>query len=98
MRVDEYQQKSDGELRRMADECFRKMDACGALDRPGLLLEAQFYMNEIGQRDDARIAKRDFRMELIVILLICLEIIIAFVEGIEQGNILSRVDISTATT
>src|SRR2546430_2111051 len=98
MRIDEYQQKSNNELRGMADECFRRMDVCGPLDRPALLLEAQFYMNEIGQRDDARIAKRDFMLELIVIALICFEIIIAFVEGYGQEKILSHMDTSTAAT
>jgi hypothetical protein len=52
--------------------------AGGSWDRRAAkLLEAQFYMIELDRRHDARIARRDFRMELVVIGLIGLELIAA---------------------
>lgn len=63
-----------------------------------MLLEAQFYMQELERRDSERISKRDLRLELIVIALIGLEIVVAVLgtvygvrEGNEQANTLEKV-------
>ena len=45
--------------------------------RSAALLEAQFYMQELGRREDAKVARRDLILELIVIALIGLEIVLA---------------------
>jgi hypothetical protein len=74
-------------------------------EKPAPLLEAQFYIQELGRREDSKISRRDFRMELVVIVLIFLEIVIAFYEGHEQAviteaqtQILQNLQSSTKTT
>src|SRR5712671_2429389 len=105
MRVAEFKKKSDDELLQMADDCFALVEMRGVQEEPAHLLKAQFYMNELDRRHDAKIARRDFRMELAVIALILLEVIIGIggtVFGIREGNkqaaILDRMDRSTAAT
>jgi hypothetical protein len=69
----------EAELLAETKKCFDRYNNpnLGGLDKPALLLEAQFYIQELGRREDAKVARRDFRMELIVILLIFLELIAA---------------------
>ncbi len=85
MQVKEIEKLSPRELRQRADAVFAKADEKG----PSYLIEAQFYMQELSRREDSKIARRDFRMELIVILLIGLEIVIALYEGHEQTNLIA---------
>jgi len=47
------------------------------IDSHAHLIEAQFYMRELEQRDSEKIANRDYRMELGIMALILVEIIIA---------------------
>jgi len=105
MRVEEFKKKTDDELLQTADDCFGLVEARGVQEEPAHLLKAQFYMNEVDRRHDAKIARRDFLMELIVIALILLEVIIgvggiaySVVEGNKQAEILDRMDKSTAAT
>jgi hypothetical protein len=79
MTFDEFEEANEESLRRETKVCFDKYNNpyTGGLDKPALLLEAQFYIQELGRREDSRIARRDFRMELIVILLIGLELVTA---------------------
>jgi hypothetical protein len=105
MRVKEFKEMSDTELLQMADDCFANMPVRGSQEHPGLLLQAQFYMNEVDRRNESKISRRDFRMELTVIALILLEVIIGIggivfgiVEGNKQVEILNRMNASTAAT
>ncbi len=75
LEVKEIEKLTRTELRQRADAAFAKAEEKG----PGYLMEAQFYMQELGRRDDSRIATRDFAMELIVIFLIGLELALAVV-------------------
>jgi hypothetical protein len=97
----EFRVATDDELLAHAKRGFElgqlsHSDPAGA---PSALLQAQFYMAEIDRRQDTKIAQRDFRMELIVIMLIGLELIAAIAgiaitihEGNEQAIILERVE------
>ena len=105
MRVEEFKKKTDDELLQMADDCFALVEARGVQEEPAHLLKAQFYMNEVDRRHDAKIARRDFLMELIVIGLILFEVILGIggivfgiVEGNKQAAILDRMNTSTAAT
>ena|SRR5712664_2493833 len=105
MRVEEFKKKTDDELVQMADDCFALLETRGVQEEPAHLQKAQFYMSEVDRRHDAKIARRDFRMELIVIALILLEVIIGIggtvfgiIEGNKQVAILDRMNRSTAAT
>jgi hypothetical protein len=79
MTFEEFEIATDIDLTRETKSCFDRYNDPnkGGGDKPALLLEAQFYMQELGRREDSRIATRDFRMELIVIFLIGLELVAA---------------------
>jgi hypothetical protein len=79
MTFDEFEIATNEDLRREAKRCFDLYGSpsVGGLDKPQLVLEAQFYMQELGRREDSKIATRDFLMELIVIFLIALELLAA---------------------
>jgi hypothetical protein len=98
--IEEFKKLSDDELLQKADECFADIENAvyGMEVHTAKLLRAQFYMNEVDRRDNTRIARRDFRLELIVILLIGAEIVLGLVEGNKQAVILDRMDRSTAAT
>src|SRR5260370_39300350 len=98
MRVEEFKNKTDDELFRMADDCFIKMEERGAMESPEYLLKAQFYINEINRRHDGTIARRDLVLELIIIGLIVAEIVFGILEGSKQAAILERMNTSTAAT
>jgi hypothetical protein len=106
MRVEEFKKMSDDALVEKANECFAEIDTLDDPHRPQrdtpLLLQAQFYVNEADRRasarHDAKIAKRDLLLDLIIIALIGLEIVIGFWEGSRQAAILSQLNASTSAT
>jgi hypothetical protein len=113
MRVSDFQNKTREELLQMADECFVEMETLYPQElRAGKLLQAQFYINEIAYREnqtarkeDARISRRDFWLEVLVIVLILGELIVSVAAirlGIrdagKQAEILGHMDASTALT
>jgi hypothetical protein len=105
MRVKEFEEKNEAELLQLADECFAKMEVRGVQEQPALLLQVQYYLQEVARRHDAKVARRDFRLELLVIALILLEVIIGIAgivygirEGNEQAAILSQMNASAAAT
>jgi hypothetical protein len=79
MTFEEFQIAQDIQLIYETKQCFDRYNnpLTGGGDKPALLLEAQFYIQELGRREDSKIARRDFRMELIVIVLIGLELVTA---------------------
>src|SRR6266404_5275618 len=81
MTFEEFESASAAELREHARGAFNKGNTSDAswAGNTNLLLEAQFYISEIDRRHDAKIATRDFRMELIVIALILFEFIAALI-------------------
>jgi hypothetical protein len=89
---------TDVQLVQLADDCLTKMDGSGPLDHPAYLLTAQLYMNEIDKRHDAKIARRDFVMELTVIALILAEVIFGIVDGNKRARILDQMSESTSKT
>jgi hypothetical protein len=79
MTFEEFQEARNTDLRDETKKYFDRFNEPNTGDggKPALLLEAQFYMQELGRREDPNIARRDFRMELIVIFLIALELVAA---------------------
>jgi len=74
-------------------------------DNLQLLLEAQLLLTTAAGREDARVARRDFWMEMFVIILISVEIALSAVamrrssaEGIAQSRVLSNIESSTKDT
>jgi hypothetical protein len=112
MTVEEFQSTTADQLREKANDCFARADKTGSLDRPGLFMEAQFYLGEIERREhgkeraeNAKIADRDYKLEKWVIVLIGIEIflsvvglILSYVEGAKQMDALNSLNQSTATT
>src|SRR5438876_1213298 len=83
---------TDDELRHKADACFTQAqntqiyqhvgltklyEPINVAERQRLLAEADFYLKALAWRSDARTARRDFWMEVAVILLIGVEIILS---------------------
>jgi hypothetical protein len=88
---------SDLELKRPIN-----LDDAGKLR---LLLEAQFYVTAIAKKKDDRVARRDFRLEVAVIILIGIEIILSIVgigigihEANQQAKVFSNIETSSSKT
>jgi hypothetical protein len=79
MRVEEFESLTEAELRFKANEAFTQPEVSHAarVDRATYYAEARFYLDEIERRKNDKISRRDFRMELIVIALIALELVAA---------------------
>jgi hypothetical protein len=114
MTFEEFEKAREVDLTRETKGCFDRFNNpnLGGNDKPALLLEAQFYMQELGRREDSAIAQRDFWLELSVIALICIEIVLS-IWGIklairqgsdqdammkQQNNTLSNLQKSTSDT
>jgi hypothetical protein len=111
MRAEELDNLTEDELQQRANDCFIQADntnfrvSVGGFERLRLHLEAQFYMTAVARKRDDRTARRDFWMEVSVIVLISIEIILSLVfgflalrEGRQQAKILSQMDTSTGAT
>lgn len=83
MRVEELSKLSVSQLKEQADIHFIAAETPIDADRDYELVCAQLYLTEIKNRYDERIAKRDFRLEIAVIVLIALELVAAVYEVIE---------------
>src|SRR6266852_1820103 len=97
MTFEEYEKATPQKLREEAKSCFdTAVDSPSWGGAPTLVLQAQFYMMEMDRRHaailearDAGVARRDFRMEWVVIILIGLELLAAtwgIVLGKQQGR------------
>jgi hypothetical protein len=80
MKAEGFANATEMELRQKANECFDKLESRGSAERPALLIEAQFYIDEIERREQGRIASRGYRLEKIVL---GLEIIVVILIGLE---------------
>ena len=76
MQVEEFESLNEKDLRQRANDLFAQAALSNEWVREGLLVEARFYLDEIEKRKNEKIGRRDFRMELIVIVLIFAEIIV----------------------
>jgi flagellar basal body-associated protein FliL len=94
MTFEELENASNEELRREITDRFNRYTetAPAGVER---LWEAQFYMQELDRRDGSKIARRDMKLELIVIALIVAEIgfaiwgmVLANKEANEQAQLL----------
>ncbi len=96
MTFNDFERANKRDLEEKANDCFRKYyDAnTGGLDKPALLLEAQFYMNEMDRRHQTWISRRDLMLEMAVIVLIGVEILL----GGKQDAVLTQLQSSTAAT
>jgi hypothetical protein len=92
MNFDEFEKANDDDLKAEAKRCFDESRALTPADLPykaPLMLEAQFYMQERDRRDSSRVALRDLRLEVVVIVLIGIEIVLSVVGiviAIREGN------------
>lgn len=101
---------TDDELKKRANLCFFEAEDPNLYpaERQGLLTQAAFYLNALSWRSDARVARRDFWMEVGVIVLIGGELALSVVglrAGYQQANVLQNqtmalmhMDTSTAAT
>ena len=77
MTLGELEALQEKELRLRTSVALQQYYEMRGIDSHAYLIEAQFYMRELEQRDSKRIAHRDYRMELGIMALIVVEIIIA---------------------
>jgi len=103
MRFEEFEKARLTDLKREAKSRFGeyKDSNTGGMEKPALLLEAQFYMNEMDRRHDNWIARRDLILEVIVIVLIGMEIVLGWCQGKvidKQTKILQDVSASSLAT
>ncbi len=101
MKTEDFANATEMELRQKANECFESLESSGSAERPALLIEAQFYIDEIERRKQDRVAARDYMLEkivlgleIIVVLLISLELI----EGNKQFKVLDELARSASMT
>lgn len=91
MTFEEFEKANKDELKAAAKHCFDLVNSVQIVNelQVAKLLEAQFYMQELDRRDDSRIARRDFWLEIAVIVLILAEIVLSIYGirlAIRQGN------------
>jgi hypothetical protein len=100
MTFEEFEKASSKDLRAHAKGCFDRCftESMTGDIRAATLLEAQFYMSEMDRRHDSKIARRDFWMEVLVIILILAEIVVGVWEGNDQAGVLSKLNTSAAAT
>src|ERR1700687_6169780 len=106
MTFEEYEKASKRVLRAQAKESFDQANQNASWGgAPTLLLQAQFYMQELDRRHDSLISLRDLILEIIVISLIGGEIWLGWRQGTDeallmnrQNKILANLDKSTAAT
>lgn len=105
---------TDDELKNKANGCFIQAENTNLYlklrpeEKQGALAEANFYLSALAWRSDARVARRDFWMEVGVMALIGIEILLSLIGlwvGYQQGKILEKqttalihMDTSTAAT
>jgi hypothetical protein len=109
MHAEELENSTEKELRDKANINFIWAEdpnhPADDAERLRLLFKAQLYMSELAKRHDDKNSRRDFCMEIVVIVLISVEIVLSVVfgllalrEGNQQATVLSRMDASTAAT
>jgi hypothetical protein len=98
MTLEEFEKASDRELRAKANECFTQVEVGGGLDKPHLYQKALFYMSEIERRKQGKANTVGFWLEILVIVLILGELIVGFVEGNKQAEVLTHLQSSFAST
>jgi hypothetical protein len=93
MTFEEFEKATKAELRSRAKDCFDN----SAVYQPSdpmltvpLILNAQFYMQELDRRHGSRIAVRDLILEIVVILLIGGEIWHGFKAAKEEGALMDK--------
>jgi hypothetical protein len=98
MKAEEFENATPRDLRRKANECFEMLENSGSHEKPALLIEAQFYLDEIEHRKQDKVAFRDLILELVVIFLIALELYFGITGGNQQLNVLKQLGASTGAT
>jgi hypothetical protein len=101
MKVEDFEKATEIDLREKANECFNRLHDSGSHEIPALLIEAQFYMDEIERRKQDKVAKRDFIMEWLAIgleIIVILLIVFELIEGGEQSKALEAVANSESAT
>lgn len=77
MKIEDIENASDADLRQKLVDTFAQAESLDQLAGTILLRKARFFQDEIERRQNHKVSRRDFRMELIVILLIGLELVVA---------------------
>jgi hypothetical protein len=92
MKAEEFARATENELRQNANECFEKLNTRGSMEKPALLLEAQFYMDEIERRKQDKAAARSYRLEKFVVFLEVIVIILIAMELLDGNKQLGVLD------
>ena len=93
MNFEEYEKATRSTLRAQAKRCFDIANADPSWGgSPALLLQAQFYMQELDRRHDSWISLRDLMLEILVILLISGEFWLGWRQGIDEDALMNKQD------
>lgn len=101
MRAQEFEDATEAQLFQRANQCFERFDVSGSHERPALLIEAQLYLDEVERRKQGRIAKRDYVLEKLAILLevvVIILIVLELIEGHSQSKALDALARSASET
>jgi hypothetical protein len=92
LNFEQFDSAKRSDLRNLAKECFDKSQAEpeSSEKKASLLLEAQFYMAEMDRRQGGRTAWRDLLLEIVVILLIGFEIVLALKQGNDEDQLMDK--------
>ncbi|MGH9647894.1 MAG: hypothetical protein ACRD4E_13875 [Bryobacteraceae bacterium] len=94
MTFGEFEKAKPKALREMARECFDRAQDPSMCSSPeasnALMAEAQFYMAEMDRRKGSWIALRDFALEIVVIVLIGGEIMLAIKQGKDEDTLMDK--------
>jgi hypothetical protein len=78
VKLEDYENWNKKKLRQIINACFEHAPDAEPVDRLAVLLEAQFYTREMERRSDSWISRRDFFLEIVVILLIGWEVLMGY--------------------
>jgi hypothetical protein len=99
MTFEEFEKATPKQLRDFAKARFETANTVGSAHAgtPALLLEAQFYLAEIdrreankNRREDRRVSLRDLLLEIVVIVLIGVEIMLAVRQGVDEDLLMAK--------
>ncbi len=92
MTFEQFEKARPEDLKAQAKECFDLINSPQIPNefQVAKLLEAQFYMQELDRRHGSWVATRDLILEIVVIVLIGAEIVLAVKQGVDEGVMMDK--------
>jgi hypothetical protein len=87
MKIEDIENASEANLRKQLQECYARVDSLDELAGTTQLYKARFLIDELERRKNDKVSRRDFWLEIAIIILISIEIgfsYVAFKEAPQQ--------------